>query len=84
MGAIVVAVLAVFGALGFQPRLLEDPARLIAENAGRGSIVSGKLTDQKDASFGFDVQRGEDGDLGKAGVIDATEVVHSALQHAAS
>ena len=66
-------------------RALKIPARLIAENAGvDGSIVIGKLTDQKNASFGFDAQRGEYGDLVKAGVIDPTKVVRSALQHAAS
>ena len=66
-------------------RALKIPARLIAENAGvDGSIVIGKLTDQRNASFGFDAQRGEYGDLVKAGVIDPTKVVRSALQHAAS
>jgi chaperonin GroEL len=66
-------------------RALKIPARLIAENAGvDGSIVIGKLTDQKSVSFGFDAQRGEYGDLVKAGVIDPTKVVRSALQHAAS
>jgi chaperonin GroEL len=49
-------------------RALKIPARLIAENAGvDGSIVVGKLTDQKNASFGFDAQRGEYGDLVKGG-----------------
>ena len=40
-------------------RALRVPTRLIAENAGvDGSIVIGKLTDQKNATFGFDAQRG--------------------------
>jgi chaperonin GroEL len=66
-------------------RALKIPARLIAENAGvDGSIVVGKLTEQKNASFGYDAQRGEYGDLVKAGVIDPTKVVRSALQNAAS
>jgi chaperonin GroEL len=66
-------------------RALRVPARLIAENAGvDGSIVIGKLTDQKNGTFGFDAQAGEYKDLVKAGIIDPTKVVRSALQHAAS
>jgi chaperonin GroEL len=66
-------------------RALRVPARLIAENAGvDGSIVLGKLTDQKNGNWGFDAQRGEYGDLVKAGIVDPTKVVRSALQHAAS
>src|SRR5687768_10239723 len=66
-------------------RALRIPARLIAENAGvDGSIVIGKLTDQKNGTFGFDAQAGEYKDLVKAGIIDPTKVVRSALQHAAS
>src|SRR5206468_7122014 len=66
-------------------RALRVPARLIAENAGvDGSIVIGKLTDQKNGTFGFDAQAGGYKDLVKAGIIDPTKVVRSALQHAAS
>jgi chaperonin GroEL len=66
-------------------RALKIPARLIAENAGvDGSIVIGKLMDQKNATFGFDAQAGEYKDLVKAGIVDPTKVVRSALQHAAS
>jgi chaperonin GroEL len=66
-------------------RALRIPARLIAENAGvDGSIVVGKLTEQKNGTFGFDAQTGEYKDLVKAGIIDPTKVVRSALQHAAS
>jgi chaperonin GroEL len=42
------------------------------------------LTDQKNGTFGFDAQTGEYKDLVKAGIIDPTKVVRSALQHAAS
>ena len=42
------------------------------------------MTDQKNAAFGFDAQAGEYKDLVKAGIIDPTKVVRSALQHAAS
>jgi chaperonin GroEL len=66
-------------------RALRIPARLIAENAGvDGSVVIGKLTDQKNGTFGFDAQAGEYKDMVKAGIIDPTKVVRSALQHAAS
>jgi chaperonin GroEL len=64
---------------------LRAPARQIVENAGMdGSVVIGKLLDQKSGNFGFDAQRGEYGDLVKAGIIDPTKVVRTALQDAAS
>jgi chaperonin GroEL len=66
-------------------RALRAPVRQIAENAGvDGSIVIGKLTDQKNGTFGFDAQRGEYVDMVKAGIIDPTKVVRTALQDAAS
>jgi chaperonin GroEL len=66
-------------------RALQAPVRQIAENAGvDGSIVVGKLTDQKNANWGFDAQRGEYVDMVKAGIIDPTKVVRTALQDAAS
>jgi chaperonin GroEL len=66
-------------------RALQAPVRQIAENAGvDGSIVVGKLTDQKNVNWGFDAQRGEYCDLVKAGIIDPTKVVRTALQDAAS
>ncbi|KAA1052977.1 chaperonin GroEL [Azospirillum argentinense] len=66
-------------------RALQAPVRQIAENAGTdGSIVIGKLLDQKDPNFGYDAQAGTYCDLVKAGIIDPTKVVRSALQDAAS
>jgi len=66
-------------------RALAVPARLIAENAGAdGSIVVGKLLEQKSVNFGYDAQTGQYCDLVKAGVIDPTKVVRTALQDAAS
>ncbi|NUB07283.1 chaperonin GroEL [Azospirillum sp. Vi22] len=66
-------------------RALQAPVRQIAENAGTdGSIVIGKLLDQKDPNFGYDAQAGKYCDLVKAGIIDPTKVVRSALQDAAS
>jgi chaperonin GroEL len=66
-------------------KALEVPARLIAENSGvEGSIVVGKIMESKDENFGFDAQKEEYCDLVKAGIIDPTKVVRTALQDAAS
>jgi len=66
-------------------RALQAPVRQIAYNAGTdGSIVVGKLLDQKDTNFGYDAQKGEFTDLVKAGIIDPVKVVRTALQDAAS
>ncbi|MGO8868096.1 MAG: chaperonin GroEL [Alphaproteobacteria bacterium] len=66
-------------------KALQSPVRLIAENAGvDGSVVVGKLLDQKSANHGFDAQNLEYVDMIKAGIIDPTKVVRSALQDAAS
>jgi len=66
-------------------RALQAPARNIAENAGaEGSVVVGKLLEAKDDNIGFDAKTGEYTDMIKAGVIDPTKVVRSALQNAAS
>ena len=66
-------------------RALQAPIRQIAENAGvEGSIVVGKVIDQKSPSFGYDAQTGEYGDLIKKGIIDPAKVVRVALQDASS
>jgi chaperonin GroEL len=66
-------------------RALGIPTRLIAENAGTdGSIVVGKLLDQKNTNYGYDAQNDEYVDLVKAGIIDPVKVVRTALQDAAS
>ena len=66
-------------------RALQAPIRQIAENAGvEGSIVVGKVTDRKSASFGYDAQTGEYGDLITKGIIDPAKVVRVALQDASS
>ena len=66
-------------------RALQAPIRQIAENAGvEGSIVVGKVLENNDASFGFNAQTEEYGDLVKMGVIDPAKVVRTALQDAAS
>jgi len=66
-------------------KALEAPARQIAENAGTdGSIVVGKILENKDAQFGYNAQSGKYTNLVKDGVIDPTKVVRCALQDAAS
>ncbi|MER2520569.1 MAG: chaperonin GroEL [Bdellovibrionales bacterium] len=66
-------------------RALEAPIRQIVENAGLdGSVVVGRLMDQKDSNFGFDAQKGEYCDMIKAGIVDPTKVVRIALESAAS
>jgi chaperonin GroEL len=66
-------------------RALLAPLRQIAENAGfDGAVVSGKLLEGKDNKFGFNAQTEKYQDLVKAGVIDPTKVVRTALQDAAS
>ena len=66
-------------------RALQAPVRQIANNAGAdGAVVAGKIIEQKDATFGYDAQGGEYTDMVKAGIIDPTKVVRTALQDAAS
>jgi chaperonin GroEL len=65
-------------------RAMEDPARRIAINAGSdGSVVLEKIKNGKNA-FGFNAATEEFTDLLKAGIIDPTKVVRTALQNAAS
>ena len=66
-------------------RALQAPIRQIVENAGvEGSIVVGKLLEQKKDTFGFNAQTEEYVDLVSSGIIDPTKVVRTALQDAAS
>jgi chaperonin GroEL len=66
-------------------KALEAPLRQIVENAGLdGAVVAGKLLEQKDTSHGFDAQKEKYRDMVKAGIIDPTKVVRTALQDAAS
>ena len=65
-------------------KALEEPLRRIAENAGiDGSIVIDKVKSAK-GNVGFNAQTEVYEDLLKAGVIDPTKVVRTALQNAAS
>jgi len=66
-------------------RAMEEPLRQIVENAGEeGAIVLGKVRESKDPNFGYNAQTGEFEDLVKAGVLDPTKVVRTALQNAGS
>ncbi len=66
-------------------RALQEPLRQIAENAGEeGAIVLGRVNDSKDNNFGYNALTGEFEDLVKAGVLDPTKVVRTALQNAGS
>jgi chaperonin GroEL len=66
-------------------RAAEEPTRWIAQNAGlEGSVVTEKVKASKDRYWGFNAQTEEYEDLVKAGVIDPTKVVRTALTNAAS
>src|ERR1700719_4561639 len=70
--------------IGIIKKAVEDPARWIATNAGwEGSVVVDKIRTNK-GPFGFNAASEEFEDLMKAGIIDPTKVVRSALQNAAS
>jgi len=69
---------------GIVLRALEEPLRMIAENAGvEGSVVVNHVRELK-AGEGFNAETGEYHDLVKDGIIDPTMVTRSALQNAAS
>ncbi|MGB7591924.1 MAG: chaperonin GroEL [Terriglobia bacterium] len=66
-------------------RALEEPLRLIVQNAGEeGAVVAEKVRANSNPNFGFDAQTETYGDLVEAGVIDPTKVARTALQNAAS
>jgi chaperonin GroEL len=66
-------------------RAIESPIRWIANNAGvEGSIVVQKVKESKEVGYGYNAATDVYEDLVKAGVIDPTKVVRSALQNASS
>jgi len=66
-------------------KALESPIRQIVENAGvEGSIVVGKITENKSVTYGFDAQTEQFVDMLEAGIVDPAKVVRAALQDAAS
>ncbi|NLO87191.1 MAG: chaperonin GroEL [Firmicutes bacterium] len=65
-------------------RALEEPVRLIAENAGlEGSVVVERLKNEP-PGVGFNAVTGVYEDMFKAGIVDPAKVTRSALQNAAS
>src|ERR687896_318265 len=65
-------------------RALEEPTKIIAQNAGlEGGVVVEKIRTMGPGE-GLDAATGEYGDLFRAGVVDAAKVTRSALQNAAS
>ena len=66
-------------------KALEAPIRQIAENAGvEGSIVVGKIVDNKSETYGFDAQNEDYVDMIDKGIVDPAKVVRTALQDAGS
>ena len=66
-------------------KAIQTPLRQIAENAGEdGAVIAGKVLDNHEYNWGFDAQSGEFKDLVKAGIIDPTKVVRTALEDASS
>jgi chaperonin GroEL len=66
-------------------RALEEPMRLIVQNAGReGSVIVAQIRDEKNENIGFNALTEKFEDLVAAGVIDPTKVTRTALQNASS
>jgi len=66
-------------------RAVEEPARMIAENAGaEGSIVVEKILSDKNVNFGYNADKNEYVDMLKNGIVDPAKVVRTALENAAS
>jgi chaperonin GroEL len=66
-------------------KALEAPIRQISENAGvEGSIVVGRILENKSETFGFDAQNEDYVDMIEKGIIDPAKVVRTALQDASS
>jgi chaperonin GroEL len=66
-------------------KALSAPLKQIAQNSGfDGAVIAGKILESKDNSHGFDAQAGKFCNLVKAGIIDPTKVVRTALIDAVS
>ena len=66
-------------------RALEEPLRIIAENAGQeGSVVVEAVRTAKNPNFGYDARRDRFGDMYEWGIIDPAKVTRSALENGAS
>ena len=63
---------------------LEQPLKLIVENAGfEGAVVLNQVKQQAD-DYGYDAEIGEYGPMMERGIVDPVKVTRSALQNAAS
>lgn len=66
-------------------KVVQAPIRQIAENAGfDGAVVANEVLSKALASYGYNAQTNEYGDMFKAGIVDPTKVVRTALQDASS
>ena len=66
-------------------KALQAPIRQITANAAvDGSVVVGKLLEKYDTKMGYDARQGDYVDMFKAGIIDPTKVVRTALEGAGS
>ena len=71
-------------AVSILKRALEEPIRIIAENAGFDGAVVVSEVKKHEGNFGFNAQTGNYEDMVVAGIIDPTKVTRSALQNAVS
>ena len=66
-------------------KALEEPLRMIAENAGQeGMVVVDQVLRHKDGGYGYDAATDEYCDLFEHGIIDPAKVTRTALENAAS
>jgi len=66
-------------------KVVQAPIRQIAENAGfDGAVVANEVASKNQAAYGYDAQNNTYGDMFKAGIVDPTKVVRTALQDASS
>ncbi|NOZ32450.1 MAG: chaperonin GroEL [Alphaproteobacteria bacterium] len=71
--------------IGIVRRALQSPIRQIAANSGdEGSVIVGKILDEKSQTYGYNAQTSEFGDMIAMGIVDPVKVVRTALQDAAS
>ena len=66
-------------------KALEEPMRLIAENAGQeGSVIVEAVKRANDPNYGYDAALDEFGNMSKKGIIDPVKVVRAALENSSS
>jgi chaperonin GroEL len=71
--------------VGILRKALEEPLRMIAENAGQeGMVVVDQVKRSRDTTYGYDAATDEYVDLLTHGIIDPAKVTRTALENAAS